>query len=478
MSLVTCFQSKLKATASDATATMERILQLFFKICKVHSLQTMIWTVILILVCITLYVNVVLEDEARRQQKHYLEFQVDDHSKKQSEKTNPLESFDPFKVPNSLLDKLKSREVYEKEKISENYNSDLNKSIKKPDEGISKPNQKQDNIEKRNGKLYSIHWYNPPPYIKNKPEVMYSGFAQCQYTNCNMTFDRKDAKSSDAVIFDGRWVFEKAGFVRPIGQVWIFAAHEAPITFEDLGGWWLKPQWMHSFNWTMTYDRSNTDIFLPYGELVAQPKPVSRDFAAIAKSKVKEVLMINSHCPTASYRETFVDKLKNYISIDVLGKCGTPWNCGTHYVHDDCFNILNTTYKFFLAFENAFCNQYFSEKVFENYNYDIILVLRGGNFKEAQTLFAKHTVISTDSFKSIEGLGKYLQKISGSVAAYAELLKTKSRFYSPGYKAVYQRAMCDLCERMNNLDKYHKVIPDIREWAYGKNPCRNATDLT
>lgn len=250
-------------------------------------------------------------------------------------------------------------------------------------------------------KRYLINWYNPPSYLTLRKDALHCGFDKCKYRNCNMTFQQKDVAKSDAVIFEGRRVLETVGFTRPSGQVWVFAAHEAPVSFDDTGKWWRKAHWRHGFNWTMTYDKDNTDIFLPYGEIRKYQNYVERDYQELAKRKTNGALMINSHCQTRGLREKYVKILSKYVPVEVLGSCGKRWNCGTHYVHDDCFNLLNTTYKFFLAFENAFCHQYFSEKVYENFNYDIILVVRGGSYNETLSTFPKGTVISTDSFTNI-----------------------------------------------------------------------------
>ena len=55
------------------------------------------------------------------------------------------------------------------------------------------------------------------------------------------------------------------------------------------------------------------------------------------------------------------------------------WNCGCRCDHDlgNSFDILNTTYKFYLAFENEICQEYITEKFFENFDYDVLLVSRG-----------------------------------------------------------------------------------------------------
>ncbi|KAL4216351.1 hypothetical protein ACF0H5_024078 [Mactra antiquata] len=439
------------------TSCLKRFCHRGIHICDRYSLRTVFWSLILLATLGTMLIGASLENNTKMviEQAQQSMFELENEFVKQSQEvkapvntSKPRQPFNPFDVPVNL----KVNEEKEKEK----------------------PKETPKYVPK---KSYLINWYNAPPYLRFRPDAMHCGFQKCKYKNCNVTFERKDRAISDAVLFDGRWVFEKVGFIRPPGQVWVFAAHETPTTFEDLGGWWKKPQWRYGFNWTMTYDINNTDIYLPYGEIRKRLKPVVRDFKKIAALKTNGALMINSHCNTSSVREKYVDILKKHFPVNVLGKCGTPWNCGTHYIHDDCFNLLNTTYKFFLAFENAFCNQYFSEKIYENFDYDTVIVTRGGSYKEAKRIFPKGTVISTDDFRTIEGLGKYLGKLAWSINDYADILRRKSQYYSVGYTAVYQRAMCDLCERMNNLDKYKKIIPDIVDWAYNKDPCRGPSDL-
>lgn len=120
-------------------------------------------------------------------------------------------------------------------------------------------NRQQDN--------YTILWYNPPFFLRSRPKALHCGFNVCKYSNCKIEFELKHALQSDAVIFDGRYVKQDAGFKRPNGQVWIFAAHEAPTAYDLVGGWWKTRYWIDQFNWTMTYNENNADIFLPYGKI-------------------------------------------------------------------------------------------------------------------------------------------------------------------------------------------------------------------
>ena len=70
-----------------------------------------------------------------------------------------------------------------------------------------------------------------------------------------------------------------------------------------------------------------------------------------------------------------------------------------------------------------------------------------------------------------------MNSVSTSETLYTELLKRKSRYYSMPYKMVYQRAMCDLCERMNKQERYKKQTAVIKDWDFGRTLCQAPTDL-
>ena len=108
--------------------------------------------------------------------------------------------------------------------------------------------------------------------------------------------DKNRANKSDAVIYDGIYMPEELEFKRPQGQVWIFYAHEAPTMYHIGGSWWRKKKYL--FNWTMTYDKKNSDIHLPYGEIRKRTDDVKLDYEAITRAKSNVSLMITSHCET------------------------------------------------------------------------------------------------------------------------------------------------------------------------------------
>jgi hypothetical protein len=328
-----------------------------------------------------------------------------------------------------------------------------------------------------NNKKYLITWYNVSPYIKLRPEAMERNFKPCKYNNCELSLCKRTAELSDAVLFNGRRLPKKYEYKRPMGQIWIFVEDETPYTYDFDTEQWRSKFWRPAFNWTMTYDRKTTDIYLSSGEIWKKKSPDSRDFLSIAKNKTRGALLISSHCSTESKRTEYVKELQKYVDVDILGSCGRKWECGIRWVHDDCFGILNTTYRFYLAFENALCRDYRTEKFFENFNYDIILVERAGISAEDK-IEPKDAYISTKDFPDAQSLGKRLKTLSDDIDEYSKFLERKSQYYFPGFQEPYQTALCNLCEKMNAQEKYHRNIPDLLdEHAQLLTSCKDPTDI-
>ena len=328
-------------------------------------------------------------------------------------------------------------------------------------------------------KLKRILFYNQVYFQTSRHVESYFNstfFDQCHFKNCLMTFNKSDAPISDAVIFNWRIDPPPLTFNRPRDQVWIFIQHEATATYNP-----KKFQGMqHSFNWTMTYSK-HSDLPLPYGALELKPidrVPV-RNYLAIAKNKTKDAIWIVSHCRTQSKREKYVDILKQYVNIDVLGRCGRKWDCGKVYNHEagDCFSILNSTYRYYLAFENSLCSEYITEKFYENYKYDIIQVSRAGDIKHRPIKMDKNVYVSTADFKDAHELGKYLRSLSLDKEKYANYLSEKDRYEAIPYVELFKERMCEICMRLNKLEDYKKVYEDVYGWMLNKTRCFEPTDI-
>lgn len=324
---------------------------------------------------------------------------------------------------------------------------------------------------KEESSRHRILWYNPPIFLRLRPDAMFGGFDECPYSNCVMTFIKSEATISDAVIFTGRLFPTKLGFSRPLGQIWIFYEHEPPYRYGELSNMWNQS---NTFNWTMIYDKDIADIYLPYGKIKRKLKN-RKSIDEIMQRKNGTALMIVSHCDTPSGRLEYIEQMKRHVDVEILGKCGKEWNCGRRFVHDDCFEIINN-YKFYLAFENSLCSNYFTEKIYDNFDYDAILVSRGGKKGQIKQIMPDGTYVTADDFKNAKELGEYLKSMS--TEKYRTLLEEKLKYTTLGsYDSVFHGAMCDLCEKMNKQDKFRKTIKNMEELLYSSTPCVPPDDI-
>ncbi|KAK6183843.1 hypothetical protein SNE40_006433 [Patella caerulea] len=289
-------------------------------------------------------------------------------------------------------------------------------------------------------------------------------FSHCEYKMCELSFDERKISSSAAIMFYGVSYPSKPPPTRNNpDQVWILAAWESPIYMH--GASWENEVWKNKINWTMTY-RIDSDIPTPGGK-VAKDKSKIRDYDAIMKKKTKLIGWVVSHCRTQSKREDYVKHLEKVVPVDIFGRCGMskPTNV---------FGLLNTTYKFYLSFENSLCKDYITEKLFDRQNLDVVPIVRGiGNY----TLFyPKTSFIDTRDFKSAEELGEYLQYLDRNNTAYVQYLKAKEHLHTQSAYSVRQMGYCTMCKKLHKLDQNRHSYPDIYQWLL-KDKCVKPTDI-
>ena len=89
----------------------------------------------------------------------------------------------------------------------------------------------------------------------------------------------------------------------------------------------------------------------------------------IYEAKTSFAAWLEYHCLTPSQREVYVTRMSKVEKVHVYGLCGVA--CGNNTTHENrftkeggCLYLVNSKYKFYLAFENTFCKDYISEKNF------------------------------------------------------------------------------------------------------------------
>ena len=316
-------------------------------------------------------------------------------------------------------------------------------------------------------KTHTILWFNGPDYFNL--ENINSMNQRCLYSNCISTSDKSFLKKSSAILFCT--TCEKMGRgpplkidERPANQVWVIFSNEPPHNhlYQDD---FRHHLWKDTINWSMTY-RQDSDIFMPYGYLQSRSHIPERNYSEIFRRKTKFAAWVVSHCGASSMRDSFVRKLQGYgLPIDIYGKCGTPLE--EHAIH-----MINNTYKFYLSLENAYCKDYVTEKFFNYFRQDTIVIARGG--AEYGKLLPNDSFIDASHFRTTKELVDFLLFVNSSETLYANFLKKKDRYE---VKTDYQPSFCDLCAKVNNKERNKKIYHDIVEYIY-TDQCHIANDVT
>jgi hypothetical protein len=248
----------------------------------------------------------------------------------------------------------------------------------------------------------------------------------CPY-KCKFSHNQAEIDSADLVVFNARDIYRRASKVkydgfpikRSLQQIWMLHNAEPPwFTFLDLR------LYGNIFNWT-SFVRSDADVPTHYGRI----EPIARSNGASAKenssiiigpardflqSKPNFAVWIASNCNSLNTRENYVAQLQRYISIDTFGSCGRSGSCVRN--SNDCVRKLKT-YKFYLAFENANCRDYITEKLWRAYEYEAIPIVMGRseNYKKYAP---PGSYIDSANFASPAELAAFLLQLSTDSARY------------------------------------------------------------
>ena len=330
-----------------------------------------------------------------------------------------------------------------------------------------KQRMRQHNRNTISNETHTILWFNGPDYFSL--DVIHSQFQKCLYSNCLATSDRTLLKKSSAILFCT--TCEKMGRgpplkidERPTNQVWVLFSTEPPHNhlYQDD---FRHHLWKDTVNWSMTH-RQDSDIFMPYGYLQTRTHVPERNYSEIFRRKTKFAAWIVSHCGASSMRDSFVRKLQGYgLQVDIYGKCGNP-------LEEDVIHMIISSYKFYLSLENANCKDYVTEKFFNYFALDTIVIARGG--ADYGRLLPSDSFIDTSHFRTIKQLVDFLILVNSSETLYSNFLRRKDRYE---VKMDYQPSFCDLCAKVNNKEKHKKIYHDIVEYIY-TDQCHIATDVT
>lgn len=129
--------------------------------------------------------------------------------------------------------------------------------------------------------------------------------------------------------------------------------------------------------------------------------------------------------------------------------------------------MINTNYKFYLAFENSNCREYITEKLYKNafgnndLDHLVIPIVLGAPKKDYVKLAPLNSFIHVDDFKSAKHLAEYLNLLDTNDQLYYSYFRWKKDGYF-----IETKFMCRLCALLHNsfISGRKKSYTNIKEW--------------
>ncbi|GMT07031.1 hypothetical protein PENTCL1PPCAC_29205, partial [Pristionchus entomophagus] len=273
---------------------------------------------------------------------------------------------------------------------------------------------------------------------------------------CMMTNMDAHMNAADALIFTPDFI-DRIPLDRRSTQLWFLQLSESPVntpTLMDFNG---------KINYTVSY-RWDADFVSPYGRYVPFRKPKAVLDRAMSPKK-RSVAWFVSHCLTSNRRYQYAKKLGTFIDVDIFGECGSGRK-NSEAMRD----LLQNDYKFYLAFENSNCNEYITEKFFENAlrNY-IIPIVMGAPKEDYLKIAPPNSFIHVDDYEDVEHLANYLKYLSSNAYAYNEYFAWKRLG-----RIEDSNLPCRVCLFMQQPTP--KVYEDVEYWWHGRNECMYAAE--
>lgn len=256
-------------------------------------------------------------------------------------------------------------------------------------------------------------------------------------------------------------------FMISLSDRYIFGNGETPLRFHGRN---VQYAFDNFYNWTMTY-RFDSDIVRRHGYTVKSKTDYVMPSPDFVRAKNRSVAWFVSNCNTAvSRRWELAQKLSKYIDVDIYGSCGN-FTCKNH---DKCNDMLENNYRFYLSFENSYCKDYTTEKLFRTLQKNIIPIVYGGG--DYSRVAPPHSVINVEDFDSVQSLANYLKELEKDVDRYLQYFEWKKNYYIDGGNEI---TVCKLCEMLNDHNLQAKTYENINDWWFSssKSGCKMGNQL-
>ncbi|XP_029457601.1 alpha-(1,3)-fucosyltransferase 10 isoform X2 [Rhinatrema bivittatum] len=256
---------------------------------------------------------------------------------------------------------------------------------------------------------------------------------QCGTDVCFFTINRtyQDHQRTRAFLFYGTdFSISTLPLPRRIYHDWALFHEESPKNNYKI---FHKPT-ITLFNHTATFSRhSHLPLTTQYLENIEALKSLKYMVPLQKKNNLRHRLAslayVQSDCDPPSDRDSYVRELMNYIEVDSYGEClhnkDLPEQLKNPATMDNSkFHHILAQYKFILAFENAVCNDYITEKIWRPLKLGVIPVYYGSP-TIADWLPSNKSAILVARFSHPQDLASYIKQLDENDTEYKSYITWK-----------------------------------------------------
>ena len=296
--------------------------------------------------------------------------------------------------------------------------------------------------------MLATGWEGPASYPDIPVMVWWTPFTgddgvqQCGQYQCYVTNDRRyrHHPSTRAIFFYGTdFKPDDVPVPRKISENWALLHEESPKNNPIFA----HRELIRHFNFTSTFKQSS-DLPLTTQYLESVDYLTSDRYMVSVETKsqlqvtqgLAPVAYVQSGCDTPSARDQWVEQLMKYIPVDSYGTClnnkPLPSDLqGSEQFENEKFLKFLAQYKFVIAYENAICDDYVTEKLWRTLAIGSVPVYMGAS--NIETLLPNtDSAVLVKNFQSTADVAEYLHKVNSDDEIYKSYLRHKTAYRQGG----------------------------------------------
>ena len=326
------------------------------------------------------------------------------------------------------------------------------------------------------------NWYAKANWFATEEGYETGKFASCPVSNCVITNNRSVVNESHAILFHmqpGDFRYFDVPKNRLPHQRFVMYFFE-PIMYSNRKIFNFVPS--HFFNWTFTYRRFSDVASTLYGAYEFIPESMERKVTGVTENEeslndfygvniANKSIMVAwfvSHCRTDVGRERYAAELAKHVRVDIFGRCGNFTCNRTQLESEECDRTLAENYLFYLSFENSFCPDYVTEKLFRPLRTAVVPIVFGG--VHYSRFAPPHSYINALDYESPKQLAEYLITLSQNRKLYSHYFEWRRHFRVPKQSNV---DWCQLCAMLHDESLPSKSYQNISRWWFDDYPCQD-----